>query len=168
MKTNILLFIFTISIALTACQTTEQKVELTEGFSIVLPGEFLLEEKQSTEMKILKAKSQSQHINCLSVRFISPDTLTAEMATGILRTNTEKYIEPFDGEKISVNNTTIGDVEAFEFSYKYLRNEQSYIVHGKSLIYSDHMFFLTYEAPFPIDNRIEKKIDSFFNSIHLE
>ena len=119
-------------------------------------------------MKIQKAQYKSQHIFCLSAPFSNADTLTSEMVTSILRLNSERYIEPFEGEEISIKGTMIEDNEAFKFSYVYVRNEESYQIYGRSLIYNDHMHFLVYEAPYPVESSIEKRIDGFFKSVQIE
>ncbi len=140
MKANISLFILILSISLFGCHTSEKDIELYEGLSIVLPGEFILDENHSTSINILEAHYRSQQIICAYAPISGLDTITSEMATSMLRLNTE----------------------ALEFSFKYARMETRYQVYGKSLIYNDHMSFLMYEAPYPVETKIEDRIGRFF------
>ena len=76
-----------------ACQNTAQEINFNDGVTIHIPETFQIDKKHTTEIYILKAKFQSQHIICSYAPIIGIDTINFEQVTSILSLNTERYIE---------------------------------------------------------------------------
>lgn len=100
MKTNILSVFLLILLFFQACQTSDQKIDLSDGLSIALPENFNIEKSHTAAIDILKAQFESQQIICSFATINGIDTINTEKLNSILKLNTDRYIEPFNEKEV--------------------------------------------------------------------
>jgi hypothetical protein len=169
MKKFTVIILIAISGYFMSCKSSAERIAITSNISLELPANYKVTggNTESTP-KIYSAVLNRDKITLFKLEVKGLDSMSIEKKKNSIQLNVDRFIQPFNGIRLSSTDITIGDALVNDFSFEFEKNDSTFVTFGRFIVLKSDIFILAYQTPKPLASNSVKSRDNIFNSLIIK